>query len=321
MMNNETRPEVYIVVINYNNGQDTIRCLESLQAISYPNASIILIDNASVDGSLDAIVAWLRTNALPFSLIHADEKNGKIKNKLTIVRSNSNTGFGGACNIGLFIAKHNGVSYVLLLNNDTTAEKKFLDHMISTMLATEHTGAVGAKIFYLAEPNHIWYCGGNIDYLTGTAHHDTKDRLGDFETPFITGCAMLLNMQAIDDIGLFDERYFLNVEDWDLSYRIKSAGWRMYVSSQAIIYHKTSGSIGGSNTFQHQYYFHRNRLLFYAKFTNGLSKIALFLFQFIVILPAWSLIQIMHGNFIGLKALKCGLRDFRTGNFGKYEGE
>jgi GT2 family glycosyltransferase len=321
MMNVEPKPEVYIVLINYNNSTDTIRCLESLQTILYPNASIILIDNASEDKSLEVITTWMGRNAHPYSVINVNEKTDRFANRITIIRSRSNTGFGGACNIGLLLAKKHEVPYVLLLNNDTIVENNFLNHMISTMLAKEHTGAVGAKIFYLAESNRIWYCGGSIKLLTGTAHHDTKDRSADFETTFVTGCAMLLNMQMIDDIGLFDERYFLNVEDWDLSYRIRSAGWTMHVSSRAIIYHKTSGSIGGSNTFQHLYYFHRNRLLFYTKFTNGLSKIVLFMFQFIILLPTWSLLQIIRGNFVGLKALKFGLRDFRMGNFGRYNGD
>jgi GT2 family glycosyltransferase len=321
MMNHEPKPEVYIVLINYNNSPDTIRCLESLQTISYPNASVILIDNASEDKSLEVITAWMVKNALPYSVINVDERTDRFANKITIIRSKSNTGFGGACNIGLLLARQHGAHYVLLLNNDTTVENNFLDHMMSTMLANEHTGAVGAKIYYLAEPNRIWYCGGDIKFLTGTAHHDTKDRSADFATSFITGCAMLLNMQAIEEIGLFDERYFLNVEDWDLSYRIRSAGWNMHVSSQAIVYHKTSGSIGGSHTFHHLYYFHRNRLLFYRKFTSGIPKIALFMLQFIVVLPTWSLLQFMRGNFVGLKALKYGLRDFRMGNFGIYNSD
>jgi GT2 family glycosyltransferase len=318
--NGTAQPTVYLVLVNYNSAQDTVQCLESLFRVTYQNLSIILIDNASTDRSLDVITSWLSQREIPFSSVNISQKQNNFEFRLIILKSDVNLGFGGACNQGIARALENNIPFVLLLNNDTSVEPEFIDHLMTTMLSSENVGAVGGKILYADDRRRIWYCGGRIDFVRCMAHHFDKDKQEEFETGFITGCTMLLNMNAIRRIGMFDERYFLNVEDWDLSYRLKAAGWTLRVNPRAVIYHKISGSIGGTFSFNNQFYFHRNRLLFLAKHRTGFMKVLLFTMQYTVILPVWVLLQIARGNFMGIKALFRAMEAFLTRKTGQYVG-
>lgn len=310
-------PMVYVLIINYNGFLDTINCLESLNKIRYRNLKIIVIDNASANDSVMRIVSWLELCGKSFDIIDINKRVSSLNAAITLIRSKINYGFGGANNIGIQMALDHKIPYVLLLNNDTIVDEHFLDYLLKTMCSANSIGMVGGKIFYMEERNRIWYCGGWIDYKRGAAYHMLRDKNENFETTLVTGCLALLNVAAIRDVGLFDERFFLNVEDWDLSYRMRTAGWRLIVAPQAVVYHKISASIGGPHSLRNQYYFHRNRLLFFDKHLNPFNKLIFFFAQAAIIIPAWLVKQTFRGRFSEIKAFFLGTRDFFHGKFGK----
>lgn len=309
-------PRVYILLINYNGHDDTIECLNSLSGITYDNYNILVVDNASEKGSVVRICNWLEANSVSYDVFESDQKNIPIVSKVTVIKSNANLGFGGANNIGLKIALDNDAPLVLLLNNDTVVQKDFLEHLVNTAMSNGKT-IVGGKIYYMNNHKKIWYCGGLIDFIRGAAYHIEEDMNGTFEVPLITGCLALINMTAIKDVGFFDERFFLNVEDWDMSYRMRKAGWTLVIDTNAKIFHRISGSIGGPGSLRNLYYFHRNRLLFFKKHLRPASRVFFFLCQTFFIIPLWMIRQIFIGDVTPIKACLLGTSDFLFGRFGK----
>lgn len=255
---------VSIIIVNYNSSKDTIECLKSLSKISTTGFkhNILVVDN----GSLDELV-------LPKSLQN---------NTIDLIRSEANKGFTGGNNLGIYYAieKYNS-DYVLLLNNDTTVDKKFLKNMINLAGSDPRIGMVGSKIFFSKGSefhrdsyqkselgNVLWYAGGSIDWKHLVAFHrgvDEVDR-GQFdqenESDFITGCSMLVKREVLEKVGVFDKRYFLYLEDVDWSVRTQNAGYKLAFAPDSIVYHKNAGSSGGSGSSIHEYYQTRNRLLF-----------------------------------------------------------
>ena len=311
-------PKIFILIVNYNGFEDTVNCLASLRKVHYPNFDILVIDNASTNDSIKEISRWLDSTSLPYTVFDGSSQF-TIKHKVTLITSRNNLGFGGANNVGIKIALKQKVPFVLLLNNDTVVEPDFLDHMIETIRSSDRIGIVGGKIYHMSDKEKIWYCGGWIDYIRGCAYHVEKDLSGKIETTLVTGCLALLNLEAVKTVGIFDERFFLNIEDWDLSFRMRQAGWKLIVDTDAIIYHRISGSIGGPKSLRNQYYFHRNRLLFFYKHLHKIHKMFFFFSQAFIIIPLWILKELSRRNLTDIKAFTLGTYDFLSKHFGKSE--
>src|SRR3990172_7762179 len=118
----EDRPFVYIVVVNWNGWQHTVRCLDSLRRLDYPNYRVIVVDNGSTDGSRERIRA-----------AHPDTE---------LVEAEKNFGFGGGANIGIRAALDSGTDYVWVLNNDIVVEPHTLDELISVAGSRSGVGVV-----------------------------------------------------------------------------------------------------------------------------------------------------------------------------------
>lgn len=289
-------PLTFIIIVNWNNYPDTIECLNSVLTTSYKNKKIVIIDNSSEDGSLQRLERWAKDNVADWEMLSAPVLTSTIKETFTIISLDKNIGFSGANNVGIRYALGNGADYVLLLNNDTVVTENFLSSMVKTASGIENIGIVGGKIRYFDRNEAIWFNGGYIDFLKGVFYGWDDDCTGKRESGFITGCLMLIPSEVLKKIGYFDERYFLNVEDVDLSCRIKDAGYRLITDCDAVVYHKVSASIGGLYSIRNQYYFHRNRMLFFAERLRGIKKFSFLLFQFSIVTPLWTIIQLFNGR-------------------------
>jgi GT2 family glycosyltransferase len=224
-------PLVYIIVLTWNGKADTLECLQSLQKLSYPNYKIIVVDNASIDGTAEEVLQLYPTVAL--------------------IRNSSNLRFAGGNNVGIKAALKNQADYILLLNNDTTVAENFLSHLIEAAGSDEQVGMAGPKIYYHSDPKRIWYAGGKIDWWSGSISHSgvRETDNGQFEknktTDYVTGCAMLVKKNVIEKIGILDESYFIYGEDADWSLRAVRAGFELLFVPKAVIWHKVSVSTGG----------------------------------------------------------------------------
>jgi GT2 family glycosyltransferase len=226
-----TSPPVWIVVLTWNGRQDTLACLRSLKNVSYPNFRIIVVDNASSDGTAEAV---------------RKEFPG-----VEILLNSSNLRFAGGNNAGIRRALEGGAEYVLLLNNDTVVKADFLGKLVSRVEGDERAGMAGPKIYYFSQKDLLWYAGGKIEWWKGWISHKgvrEVDR-GQYDTPgetdYITGCCLLVKRSVIERVGMLDESYFIYGEDADWCVRAARAGFRLLYVPDAVLWHKLSVSTGG----------------------------------------------------------------------------
>jgi GT2 family glycosyltransferase len=241
------RPKVAIIVLNWNNKEDTLDCIRSLQGIDYPDHEVILVDNGSTDDSVSAVRL-----AYP---------------ALEILETHRNLGFAGGNNEGIRLALRKGVDYVLLLNNDTVVDPNFLSRLVEAAESSADIGIAGPKIYYFKEPKRIWSAGGKINYRSGNTSHIGELEMdeGQYDevrdTDFMTGCAMLIRRKVLDDIGYLDDRMFLYYEDSDFCARAHRHGYRILFVPSSFVWHKVSSTASKVKDIQF-YYGTRNMIIF-----------------------------------------------------------
>lgn len=213
---------VAVVVLNWNGGDDTIACLNSLRSLDYPAFSVIVVDNGSEDDSVVRIHA-----------AHAD---------VSIIETGKNLGFGGGCNVGIRAGIAGGADYVWLINNDATVAADTLSEMVRTAEQDPRTGAVGSVIFDQADRDHLQlWGGGNVNLWTGASRHRKTPGAVDF----VSGASALFRAQALAEVGCFDEaNFFMYWEDSDLGFRLRKAGWKLAVAERSRVWHEESSSLG-----------------------------------------------------------------------------
>jgi len=226
-------PLVYVIVLTWNGKADTLECLKSLRPAlrDYPNARVLVVDNASSDGTVEAVRGE-----------HPD---------VEIVVNETNLRFAGGNNAGIRHALEKGAEYVLLLNNDTVVDAEFVSHLVNAAEKDAGVGMAGPKIYYYSSPRQIWFAGGRIDWWQGwVSHvgirqrdHGQYDAVRDVD--YLTACCVLVKKQTVERIGLLDDRYFIYGEDADWCVRAQRAGFRLVYVPSAVVWHKLSASSGG----------------------------------------------------------------------------
>lgn len=224
-------PLVYVVLLNWNGWQDTVKCIESLKSLTYPNYEIVVLDNSSTDDS----VARIRE-------AHPD---------VTLIETGANLGFAGGNNVGIRYALDRGADYIWLLNNDTKVFANTLEALV-TVAEDDHTiGILGSPIYEMDEPEILQtWGGGHINMVLGRA---TRCKKGDIPD-YVTGASMFVRGKVFDTVGLLDDKFFMYWEDADFSLRATKYGWKIYVEPQARVLHKESASVGLKSYHQFRMY-------------------------------------------------------------------
>ncbi|MDP3066368.1 MAG: glycosyltransferase family 2 protein [Methanobacteriaceae archaeon] len=224
-------PRVSIVILNWNGWEDTIECLESVYQIEYSNFDVLLVDNHSEDDSLEQIRAYCSGKLevkSDFFDYNSDNKPLKVeehgddeglqnvdKSDLIIIKNDENYGFPGGNNVGIRFALDNlNPHYVLLLNNDTVVDKKFLNELVNNGESNKKIGIIGPKIYYYNEADVIWSAGCRISWKLargiqiGSGELDQGQYDDERKVEYISGSAFLIKKEVIRKIGLMDENYF-----------------------------------------------------------------------------------------------------------------
>lgn len=295
-------PKVVIVILNWNQAEDTLDCLYSLQQIDYPNYEIVVVDNHSTDQSIDLI-----RSRFP---------------QVSILIQGENLGCAGGRNVGVKFGLSRNAEYILFLDNDTEVDGGFLNNLISAAKGNSICAIFGPKIYYTEEPLRIWSAGGLIDWKTGET---TSIGNGELDSPgysdsrdvdFIAGCAMLVRSELFNLVGLFDEDYFIYFEETDWCCRARRAGYKCMFVPNSRVWHKESKSLGGASSPGKTYYLTRNQFLFIQR---NLEKkyifmaIARFFFQVF----HYSVADILHGNIKHARVRLLGVYDFFSKRTGK----
>jgi len=279
--------KVFIVILNWNGKEDTLACLESVRRIDYANYEVVVVDNASSDGSAEAI-----RSLFP---------------EVTVIETGNNLGYAGGNNVGLRYAIKNGSSYILILNNDTVVDPKIIVELVKASKDKSDIGIFSAKIYYHARPKLIWYAGVKWQDNRYRFKHIGQKEIDDGrlfnsikEVDYACGCAFFIRSNLLAKIGLFDENYFLTYEEADLCYRARRYGIRSYFVPKAKLWHKVSVSFGGENSPLFTYFMVRNRLLWAEKYLSLPKRLSLYWQTikdiFRIILPPLSMLTFTRPN-------------------------
>ena len=302
-------PLVYIIILNWNGWKDTIECVDSCLQLRYPAFRILVVDNASSDGS----ETILRTQFPHIKLI----------------QTGANLGYAGGNNVGISHALANGADYLWLLNNDTKVDPGALDEMVRVAIDDATVGMVGPKILLHSRPEYLNCVGSTINLLTGQprliglGEKDDGRFDGNKEMDGLSGCSLLVSKEIVEKVGLMDERFFLYYEETDWILRTKRAGFRMMYVSQAKIWHKVSASIGGHQSPLMLYYMTRNNPLLMRR-NVGDAAFARYLLIYLCLVIPKKMINVLIFNKVKryqkMTALLKGVCDYFCGRFGAYHG-
>lgn len=283
-------PKVSIVILNWNGWEDTLECLESLFLIDYPNYQIIVVDNGSQDQSIERIRDYAHgkfkvkssfaTNSprhckiMEFNLKEIDseisKKNFRDTGQIILIKSEENFGFAEGNNIGIrFALKYLDPGYVLLLNNDTFAEKKFLENLVDIAETDKNIGVVGPKVCYYHKPEIInsagvlmkWPSGIGTNLGIGDVDNGQFNETLDFDA--LIGVCLLIRASLFEEVGYLDKKFFLLLEETDFCIRAKNSNFRVVFHPKSKVYHKEgfSGKLNPSSL----YFLSRNRLFLIRK--------------------------------------------------------
>lgn len=297
-------PKIPVIIINYRQPDNTIECLQSIRTS----------DDAAV---LQPIIV----DAQP-TPDFAQKLKQLFGDWVEYLPQEKNLGFTGGNNVGIrFALQKYHPQTIILLNDDTTIGEKALTTLAATLEKQPQRGAAVPKIYFSKgkEFHHqsyqksdlgkiIWYAGGAIDWQEVHGFHvgvDEVDR-GQFDkaatTQFATGCCVAFNVSALEKTGLFDEQYFLYLEDLDLSIRLQQNNFAVWYEPKSHIWHKNAGS-SGSGSKLHEYYQTRNRYLF--GFRYGPLRTKIFLLKHL-------LIQYKNGS----DTIRLAIKDFILERYG-----
>lgn len=251
-----------VIVLSWNGVQLTRETLDSLARCGVPQgwrSHVIVVDNASTDGSAGAIA-----NEYP---------------AVELIALAENRRFAGGNNVGLTHALAAGADAVMLLNNDVQADPALYERLLLALEQEPRVGAVAPLIYHAAPSDLIWYAGGVCNTaFAHTAHRGlrTRDR-GQYraaeDTGYLTGCCLLATREAWQKVGMLDERYFIYAEDADWCLRARAAGFRLLFVPTARLWHQVSASSGGGSNPWKIYQRLRANWTMWSRHARGLARI------------------------------------------------
>src|SRR5208283_2055864 len=233
---------VSVLIVTYNAALTIRECLLSLNRQTFRDFEVILVDNNSADDSMQIIGSITKSLNYPFKTVPLE----------------ANPGFTGGNNIALKHISKNS-AFIVLLNPDACAEGMWLEKLVEEMENNNELGSCASRI--------LTYDGKAIDSagdillssLKGYKREATDPGLYTAPEYVFGACAAaaIYRKSAIDEVGFFDEDFFIQCDDTDLSFRLQLAGWRVLYVPDAVVYHKVSHTIGRKSDIG-VYYSQRN---------------------------------------------------------------
>ncbi len=218
---------ISVIIPNWNGAEHLPVCLDSLRRQSMQDFETLVVDNGSTDGSLTLLergYAWVRVLSL-----------------------GENRGFAGACNAGMRAAHG---AFVVLLNNDTEADVRWLEEVLAAFERHPRAGMVASKMLLFDRRDTLHTAGDfyRVDGVPGNRGVWKRDegQYDDEEYVFSAcGGSAAYRRAMLRQVGLLDEAFFFSCEDVDLAWRAQLAGWRCVYAPRAVVYHKLSATGGG----------------------------------------------------------------------------
>ena len=217
---------VAIVVLNYKGIQDTIECVASLLNQTYKSYTIVIVENGSNDGSAEKL----------------KELQKKHKDFIHVLYNEKNLGFDGGVNTGIRWGLEHAYDYIALFNNDATADKNWVTHLVAS--AIDQGSGLTTGLLLLADGKKIdstgdWFSKWGLSFPRNRGDSTKKAPAAEYVFGATAG-ATLYSAAMLREIGIFDEDFFAYYEDADISFRAQLFGWTVYYEPKAVAYHKLS---------------------------------------------------------------------------------
>lgn len=245
-------PAVSIVVVSYNGRRFLGKCLASVFQQDYPSYEVVLVDNASCDGTVEFV-----EHEFP---------------QVRVIRNTTNLGFGQANNMG---ASRTTGECLAFLNQDTVVQPDWLTKLVAALEECRGAALATPKILVMTDPNTISACGIQTHYTGFTSCRGAGQPAQSFNktevVDAISGAAFVLKRSVFEEIGGFDGTFFLYMEDIDLSWRARLAGYKCLCVESSVVYHDHALTFGPQKTF----YQERNRWLMLLKSLRWRSLLVL----------------------------------------------
>lgn len=274
-----------IVIVNWNNWQDTARCISACESLDSFTGAVFVIDNGSTDDSFDWLTRFVRGETdvdrqigcetirrllkKPQStysdvVIGTSEsaclhiaQNGVNNRALYLIRSEENRGFGSGNNIGIQLAR-TWAEFDLFwcLNSDAVPARDALTHLETFCLGYDKPILAGTVLLEFLPEGVIQTVGLDFSRLTlatkfkfsGSSVASLAELPEAYAVDYPSGASLVFNRAFLDQYGMFDERYFLYYEEPDLAIRL--GGQRPFVCTRAMVYHRGGQSTGGASETQ-----------------------------------------------------------------------
>jgi GT2 family glycosyltransferase len=282
---------VTTVIVNWRLKEETCACLQSLDDLDFP-CQVIVVDNGSKDGSVD----YIRERFPEVELLELP----------------SNLGFAAACNKVIVQAVENDrCEFIFILNNDAVVHPQALGELIRAADAHPDAGLFSPKIYYLGEDQIIWYAGARRRWGVLAAADTGRGNLdqGQFnelrQVDYIFGAGMLIRKSVFEKIGLFDEKFFLYLEDLDFCLRAQKAGFTLYFVPQAHVWHKVSASTSNDNVLR-RYNMVKSTVHFLKKHASP-KMVPLVLIFWALVSARLILSDLLHGDLVAIRSFWAGL--------------
>lgn len=253
------KQKVSIIIPTYNLKKELLECLGSVTKQDYPNLEVVVVDNASTDGTVDAVV----------------KKFPGVK----LVRNSKNLGVTGGRNAGI---KNATGDYLFFFDHDMVAEPDMISELVKIAESDSKIGIVTPKIYYWEDKKRIWAAGTGVNTWTGQIVFRGGKDVGQYEKieeVQVAPAAILVKRKVLDGIGGFDDVYFATYEDTDFCFRAKKAGFKTIYTPKAIACHKIPADYKFSmeRLLSRTYFIGRNRIIFMQRFGKNFWLFLLFL--------------------------------------------
>lgn len=263
---------ISVIIPTYNSWYTLRRCIISIQKQTVRPAEIIVVNNASTDGTARNVKKYFP--------------------KVKLFNLNTNTGVTGGRNLG--ISKSNSSSdYLLFLDHDMVAEKKMIGELIKVAENYSDAGIITPKIYYWGNRKRIWSAGTGINLWTGRIVFRGGEDEGQYEKTEevqVAPAAILVKKETMNKLRDFDNIYFASYEDTDFCFRAKKLGYKTFYAPKALAYHILSWHPKDDvdRVLSRAYWVGRNRIIFMKRFGANfplflLIFVPLFCFYYFII--------------------------------------